>query len=135
MHAADVDLVRRAGAGQRDAQQLFCVRMDCARHFLQSMVRRRQRRFVYDELGDLVQDVLLNVWRRLPSYAGAARLETWVYSFCWRTFQEAERRELRFARLSPGDEVVGAVPATSIGPSSATTTPITTSVPFEPTPR
>lgn len=35
-----------------------------------------------DELRDLAQDVRVDVWNKLDSFKGLARLETWVYRFC-----------------------------------------------------
>ncbi len=34
------------------------------------------------ELDDVTQETLLAIWKKLPTYDGRARLETWVFRFC-----------------------------------------------------
>lgn len=52
------------------------------------------------DAADLQQELLLQIWRALPSYSGQAKPSTWVYRVClntaltWR--RGAERRERRF---------------------------------------
>ena len=42
---------------------------------------------------DLYQDILLQVWRALPSYAGEARRSTWLYRVALNTALSHERKQ------------------------------------------
>lgn len=38
-----------------------------------------------DDVNDLFQDILLQLWQAWPSYKGAAKLTTWMYRICLNT--------------------------------------------------
>ncbi|MEO0652102.1 MAG: RNA polymerase sigma factor [Planctomycetota bacterium] len=48
-----------------------------------------------DALEEVVQNVMVNVWSKLGQFEGRARLETWVYRFCWLEMANALRRRDR----------------------------------------
>lgn len=52
-----------------------------------------------DALEDLAQETLVEIWRRLDSYAGLASLMTWAYRFC----QQVLWSRLRSTRQRPRD--------------------------------
>ncbi len=79
---ADVELARRALAGDEDCVREFIHRMGCVPRILVAKNRRLGRPLSDDDLSDLVQDTLLAVWRKLGQFDGQAALETWVYRFC-----------------------------------------------------
>lgn len=101
-HARDLELVRAArgddpGAAQELAERLACV---------PAMVRGRNRRLGAplreEELAEVIQDVLLTVWRRLDSFGGRSRVETWVYGFVVHlVHRRVERERSRPRRLDP----------------------------------
>jgi RNA polymerase sigma-70 factor (ECF subfamily) len=47
------------------------------------------------DVPDLLQEMLLQIWRSLPSYRGAAALETWAYRIALNTGLSHLRREIR----------------------------------------
>lgn len=51
-----------------------------------------------DELADLAQDTLTAVWRKLETFAGRSRLETWAYRFCFHELMNHVRAKHRGAR-------------------------------------
>ena len=66
---------------------------------LPAMVRARNRRLGSplspEELGDVVQDAFVALWRKLPEYRGRSSLKTWVYGFGDNEFLKALRRKRR----------------------------------------
>lgn len=54
-----------------------------------------------DELDDVVQDTLAALWKKLPGYAGDAKLETWAYRFCVLELRGALRRRRNRPRALP----------------------------------
>jgi RNA polymerase sigma factor (sigma-70 family) len=57
-----------------------------------------------EEASDLFQEMLLNVWKSLPSFKGESALGTWMYcitlNVCLRTKQKLERTNKLRIRLS-----------------------------------
>ena len=45
-----------------------------------------------DELPDLLQEVFLVAYRKLPEFEGRSRLTTWLFSICHNVFRAARRR-------------------------------------------
>lgn len=91
--AADNDLVNSALKGDEAARRAFAERMRCIPRFIH--MRSRNRGFKREELADLAQEVFASVWKRLPSYRGEARLETWVHTFCVHALGNAVRKRSR----------------------------------------
>lgn len=83
-------LARRA-----DALAELASRLRCVPRILVARNRRLARPLSDDELRDLVQDVLAEIWRRLASFEGRSALETWVYGFCGRLLFRAQRQSVR----------------------------------------
>ena len=81
-HTDDLDLVHAALAGSNDARRTFAERMRCVPKILAVKNAHRGRPLTDEDLEDLVQETVLAIWRRLPSYEGRAALETWAYQFC-----------------------------------------------------
>lgn len=79
---ADLALVRRVLDGDERARDAFVERMDCVARILSARNRRAGRPASTDELLDLVQDVQLRIWRKLPTYEGRAPLESFALRFC-----------------------------------------------------
>jgi RNA polymerase sigma-70 factor (ECF subfamily) len=93
---ADVDdVVRRAQLGDVDAfEQLYRAQF--------SAVHALCRRMVGDEheSRDLVQDVFVRTWQRLPTFRGQSALATWIHRLAVNVVLEhlrsAKRESLRF---------------------------------------
>jgi RNA polymerase sigma-70 factor (ECF subfamily) len=68
---------------------------------------RQQQPLSQEELDDVVQETLTQIWRRLDSYRGLASLQTWAYRFAALTFS-SHRRAL--GRRVPGEDGPSAEP-------------------------
>lgn len=104
----DIGLVRRTLAGDEDAIRSFIERLRFVPRVLAVRNVRWGRPFSQDELDDLAQETLTDVWRRLANYDGRAPLEAWVRRFALNEFMAAlkRRRNLPVA-LVAADEVPG----------------------------
>ena len=94
-HESDVTDRRLVdGALRRDprALDLLVARLRCVPRILSTFNQRTGGWMKADDLGDLAQDVVVSLWRRLESYSGEAALETWIYGFCFRAFMNAARK-------------------------------------------
>lgn len=114
--ARDLELVRAVLRREQAAVAGFIARMDCIPRMIAVRNNRAGAPLSETELEDLAQDVVTAVWRKLGSFDGRARLETWVYQFCYLEFL----RRLRSLRNRPravgepvGDEVEERRPASS----------------------
>ena len=108
--AGDLALVEAALRGDPVAVDRFLERMKCVPRMLAAKNRRLGARLDQTELEDLTQETLMAVWRKLPQYNGAARLETWVFRFCFlellkRLRRRRDRDEEADRALSPADEL------------------------------
>lgn len=99
--ATDLALVHRVRLGVADAGDLFAGRMQCVARILRTHGRRFGLRLAGEELDDLTQQVLLRVLTKLPTYAGRASLESWVFSFCDGELRNLARRRRRTRRCPP----------------------------------
>jgi RNA polymerase sigma-70 factor (ECF subfamily) len=66
------------------------------------------------EAADLLQEMLLQIWRSLPSYRGDAALETWAYRIALNTGLSHLRREIKRREVmepNPGGAVEDAAGA------------------------
>jgi RNA polymerase sigma-70 factor (ECF subfamily) len=109
-HEEDLDLARRCGRGEEDAQRSFVNRFGslvysiCGRHGIEGPDR-----------DDVAQQILLDAFRALPCYRGTSRLSTWIYSLSLRRvadhFRSPQRRDV--ASGWPGDDTFPALPAAS----------------------
>ncbi len=96
----DLDLSRRAIAGQPGARDQLAHRLRCIGRILGARNARGGRRLPNEALEDLVQDVATTVWRKLPEFAADAPLEGWVAAFCQNAWRNAARGESRRAARS-----------------------------------
>lgn len=92
---SDVELLRAARLGRPDAVEALVLRMRCIPRYLASINGRHGRPFAADALDDAAQQVFTLVWAKSEDYRGEARLETWVYTFCSKTFFNLMRGEFR----------------------------------------
>jgi len=76
------------------------------------MLRARSARLgsplANDELDDLVQDTLTAVWGKIGTYAGRAKLETWIYRFCVLEMRGALRARWRRSTVPRVEEATPA---------------------------
>jgi len=111
MHAEDLELAHRAVAREPDALRRFAERAACVPSYLRLRAARAGIRLTPAALDDVTQDTYLAIWRKLPSFRGESRLETWVCAFAlhelrkhWeRSARRSGRRGLDEAR-EPGPE-------------------------------
>ncbi len=75
----DLELARRVLANETKAVESFVMRMRCVGSILRIRNARFGRPLDRAALGDLVQDTLIVIWRRLSSYEGRGPLEAWAY--------------------------------------------------------
>lgn len=84
----------------------FVDRMDCVPRILASRNAKLGSPVREQDLPDLVQDTLIVIWRKLPSFQGRASLETWVYRICCLELMNFVRRRRRAQREQGRDEEV-----------------------------
>ncbi len=83
----------RVLAGDASAIDELASRLSCVRRIVRSLAMRMGRCAGEHTREDVVQDVMMTVWRRLADYRGDAKLETWVFRVCVLQLQNASRRE------------------------------------------
>lgn len=88
----------------REQQFLTLVRQNDAR------LRRICRVYAgsHDEQRDLLQDILLQLWRSLPSFAGASSPDTWLYRVALNTALAHARRDPARRETTLDDEIASA---------------------------
>jgi RNA polymerase sigma-70 factor (ECF subfamily) len=98
LHPHDLELVRKAIGGSLEARRAFADRMRCVPKILVVKNSHLGQPLSDADLEDLVQETVLTIWKRLPSYEGRATLETWAYRFCHfellRNLRTLDRRKL-----------------------------------------
>jgi RNA polymerase sigma-70 factor, ECF subfamily len=109
-HDEDLDLARRCGRGDEDAQRSFVNRFGslvysiCGRSGIEGPDR-----------DDVAQQIMLDAFRALPCYQGTSRLSTWIYSLSLRRvadhFRSPQRRDVPSGW--PGDDTFPLLPAAS----------------------
>jgi RNA polymerase sigma-70 factor (ECF subfamily) len=85
-------------SGQPAAHRGFVERMRVVGRILAARNRRLGGPLSDDELADLTQETLLQIWRKLATYRGEASLETWAYRFCALELANHLRRRARAPR-------------------------------------
>lgn len=78
----DLALAHRARSGSTADRRELARRLQCVPRILAVLNRRLGRPFGREDLEDAAQDVAAAVWRRLDSYTGQSRLESWAFGFC-----------------------------------------------------
>jgi RNA polymerase sigma-70 factor (ECF subfamily) len=89
---ADLELVREAIRGSPGARDELARRLVCVPRMLAALNARWGRPIGAHDLEDLTQDVLVALWRAMPSFAGLASLESWAFRACYRALLARLRR-------------------------------------------
>lgn len=90
--AADLALVERFLAGDREAERALGQRLSILPRILRTLNARSGRPLSEDDLLDLVQDVGVIVLRKLEAFEGRVELEGWTYGICRFEYLNAIRR-------------------------------------------
>ena len=77
----DLGLAQRAREGDPAARERLALRLRCVPVFVSSRNARLGSPLGPSDLEDLIQDVVITVWRKIGHYRGEAPLEGWVYQF------------------------------------------------------
>jgi RNA polymerase sigma-70 factor (ECF subfamily) len=65
-----------------------------------SRIRQIARRYGAKEaVDDLVQDILVRLWRSLPTFRGDARIETWIYRVALNAAMTSVRESIKHREL------------------------------------
>lgn len=106
-YAADLDLVRRAIAGDGVATDAVLTRLGCVPAMLRSLHRRFGAPLRADELAEVDQNALAALWSKLPGFEGRAMLESWAFRFVQLELHKALDRRRSRARLTllDGDDL------------------------------
>lgn len=115
----ELAFVQRAMRREADAMHEFARRMDCILRMMSALNARMGRPFSTDELGDLVQDTVVVVLKKLPEFEARSDLEGWVYRICQYEFmnrvrakrRDADRQRELESRTDPNDQVEAGNPA------------------------
>ena len=51
-----------------------------------------------EEVNDLFQEVLINIWQGLPSFKGQSKMETWIWRISLNTCISCERKKKKNAK-------------------------------------
>ena len=94
-HESDLRIAREALGGSAPARKRFVDHMRCVPRYLCVLNHRLGRPFGDHELEDLTQETLVEIWRRLDSYAGLASLSTWAFRFCQQVLSSRLRSQRR----------------------------------------
>lgn len=113
---ADQELVSAALSGGQDAMDSLVDRLRCVPRILAARNARMGSPLGDHELEDLSQDTLCVVWRKLGEYNGSARLETWIFRFC---FLELLKRLRDFRNKPRPTEDLESSPELSSSPPEA----------------
>ena len=97
-------LVQGALRGERDSVDAVMRRLGCVVRFVYRLNRSMGYNMPTEGLEDVVQQVYLAVWPRLPDYAGTSALETWVYGFCRNCLRAEFRRRASRLRVVQTDD-------------------------------
>ncbi len=54
-----------------------------------------------DEVSDLFQDCLVNIWQGLPGFNGKSSISTWIYRICLNTCISASRKKKKAGQRVP----------------------------------
>lgn len=110
-HASDLDLTRRALAGEPLAVELLCRRLACVPAILRDRHARYGSPLRPEELEEIEQETLVALWAKLPVYEGRASLETWAFRFTVLELLKClARRDRRRNYLAEPDETLDATP-------------------------
>ncbi len=94
----DLALVRRCLEGCERSLSELIHRLECVPRLLASLNDKLSAHLTHEELADLTQDSLTAIWRKLGTFEGRSRLETWAYRFCFLELMNLVRAKHRGAR-------------------------------------
>jgi RNA polymerase sigma-70 factor (ECF subfamily) len=103
----DLELVRRALAGEARALEELTDRLACVPAMLRDRHRRYGSPLKTEELAEVEQDTLVAMWGKLAQFEGRASIETWVYRFTVHELLKAIVRKRR-GRFVEGDAALQA---------------------------
>ena len=99
---ADLELVDAILNKRADRLTAFVDRLACIPRILAARNRAMGRPLDQVDLDEVAQDALAIVWRKLPSFNGSARLETWIYRIAdFELKNRVRRKAYREQRLAP----------------------------------
>ena len=93
----DIEIIRAALAREPGSIDLLIDRLRCIPRILTALNIEISRPLNPHDIEDLSQDTLLKVLDKLEEFEGRAKLETWVYRFCYLELMNRVRRESRRA--------------------------------------
>jgi RNA polymerase sigma-70 factor (ECF subfamily) len=108
----DLEIARRARAGDGAALDALSERLACVPRFVHHLMRERGLRWPSADVDDVVQDVVMALWRRLVEFRGDASLETWAYRFCDLHLRNHARRRRNKVRVTSLPEVAAVLART-----------------------
>ncbi len=88
----EVELVRRAVAGDARARDGLAPTLAAIPRIVQALQRASGRFVAAHDQDDVVQDCATLAWRKLPDFAGRAKLTTWLYRVVALELNNALRR-------------------------------------------
>ncbi len=94
-HRSDLALVQAALARQPRAIDRLIERLECVPRILAAINQELSSPLNPHDIEDLSQDTLIVIMKKLELFEGRARLETWVYRFCYLELMNRVRREAR----------------------------------------
>lgn len=94
-YAADLAIVRAACSRERHAMESLFERLECVPRIVGALNRSLGAPLDVDEQSDLVQDVLIVLWKKFEEYKGEARIETYAYRVCRFELLNAARKKRR----------------------------------------
>ncbi len=106
-------LLKRPSTGVAGAEQASCLTDAVYRQHVHTVARWAARLAgPRGDVEDIVQEVFLTVHRTIPSFRGAARLETWLYRITHNVVRHRRRKD-RWRRWLGGsaEDVAGDVPS------------------------
>lgn len=110
---SDLELVRAALDAKVEARAALTERLVAIPRFIAARNRSLGHPLGTDELAELAQEVQLEVWRKLETFAGRAALETWLYRFCQLgllKFLERKQRHGERLRILANEDLYGQNP-------------------------
>ena len=104
-HIHDLQLCKAALKGDPEARRELGARVRCVPALVRILEPRLGIHLNHDEREEVVQNALTALWRKLSSFSGSSKLETWAYGFCLyelRKWWEASMRQASIrSELSP----------------------------------
>ncbi len=100
----ELELVRRAVAGDPTARAALAPYFAKVPRIVAALCRQSGTRVAPQDQDDVVQDCLALLWRKLPDFAGRARLTTWLFRVVSLELKNALRRVAKRKRsAAPAD--------------------------------